>query len=254
MGYQNYINYRDAIARGLPNHSVIHKFGKWDVTTTVATVWDGAATYSYPPTNTVMRLVSSAAADATAGTGARECTIYGLDSNYAEITESVALAGIVPKTLTAAFLRVYRMIVHSCGTGGLNAGTLYLFDDAGTITAGTGVPTVTTTKFAQIGIGNNQTLMAIYTVPADKKGYLTKFYASSPKGKDANVRMYRRPFGECFQLKEQINVYENASEFHHDVPVQIESRTDIEIRASSPSVTGTIVCAGFDLYMTEGED
>jgi len=71
------------VARGqIDAHKALFKFGiNGDVGTSVETVWAQGGTYVYPAAATVMKISSSSADDASAGTGARSIAIFGLDAN-----------------------------------------------------------------------------------------------------------------------------------------------------------------------------
>lgn len=224
--------------------SFMLKFGRNpDVGATAETIWDVGDAYSYLAAATALKVSSSSAADTSAGTGARTVRLYGLGGDYAEITEDVTLSGQTAATTTAEFLRVYRMVVLTAGSGGKNAGVIY----AGTGTVASGVPA---NKYAAISTGNNQTLMAVYTVPAGKTATLRRYYASAGEGKDATVKLFVRPFGGVFQLKHQLELYQNNFDFPFPDPLVIEEKSDIEIMATSSAVTVPI-SAGFDLLLTD---
>lgn len=133
----------------------LHKFGRNPVVTgdTTEDVWDGGGLWVPPTEARVHNLVSSSANDAAAGTGARTIKIYGLDANYDRQEETITLNGVTPVATTNSYTRIFRMVCQTWGSGQANAGN---------ITA-TAVTDATVT--AQVSTGNNQTLMAIYTVP-----------------------------------------------------------------------------------------
>ena len=80
--------------------------------------------------------------------------VSGLDANYDEVSEAFTLNGSGTYTTTQTFLRVFRAYV----TGSTAP--------AGNITISNG------STYAQITAGENQTLMAVYTVPAGKSLYV----------------------------------------------------------------------------------
>ena len=174
------------IAKGtVHGTSHVNKFGKAiDVDLATPTdVWDGADGVTstdiwVPPT--VARTHDIASTDANddgdpVGTGARTINIQGLDSNWILQSEDITLNGTSNVATANTYHRIFRMKVLTVGSGGVNAGII-------TATAQTDA-TVT----AAIQAGNNQTLMAIYTVPADKKAYVTNMYASFSASTPATV-------------------------------------------------------------------
>jgi len=242
-------DYYNKVAQGMEGHSFVHKFGRnKNSVATFETVWSEGGVYSYASSATVMRISSDSANDATAGVGALTVEIQGLDNDYVSQSETIALSGTTPVTLTNSYLRVFRMIVKSAGASASNSGKIYLWDNGGT--QGSGIPTTTTNIFATIDTATAQTLMAIYTVPASTTGYLIDTYGSVDKGKDMQLEMFRRPQGEVFQLKESITLYENFGKIEHKLPIPISEKTDIEVRASS-SASSANVNAGFDLLLVD---
>ena len=145
----------------IAGHRALFKFGiNGDVGTSVETVWAQGGTYVYPASATVMKISSSSADDASAGTGARTIAIFGLDADYNEISESVLLDGQTAVNTGNSYLRISRMYVTTAGSGATAAGTIY----AGTGTVTSGVPA---NIFGVVALGANQTQMAFWTVPAE---------------------------------------------------------------------------------------
>lgn len=137
-----------------------------DVDTTWEVIWaDG--TLSIPAAATVMKISSSSAADVnTSGTGAWTVLISGLDSNYNEISETVALNGQTAVNTVNSYLRINGFIVTSVGSGQTAAGNIYAGD--GVVTAG-----VPATVYEYIPLGWNARQTAVYTIPAGYTGYVT---------------------------------------------------------------------------------
>ncbi len=87
-------------------------------------VWSAGGTMTWPSSAAAASIVSSDAADAAAGTGAREIVLVGIDSSLNEIRETVALNGTTPVTSSASFLFVNSAYGQAVGSGGVNAGTI----------------------------------------------------------------------------------------------------------------------------------
>jgi len=144
----------------LPNFSVVRKDGyNADVDAAVDLVEQDTTYAGFPASGNAetLTVVSSDAADAAAGTGARTLTIKGLDSDWEEVTTTVTLNGTTPVATTQTFRRVNEVTVATAGSGGVNAGAI-------TITH----TTTTTNIFAVITAGANKAQTATYTVPANK--------------------------------------------------------------------------------------
>ncbi len=233
------------IAEGIvPDHLAIRKFGfNSAVGATEETIWEQSSLYTYLAGAATLTISSDDNDDdgAPVGNGARTVQIYGLDTNYDEINEVVTLDGQNPVNTGTQYLRIYRMIVRSVGTTGSNEGTVY----TGTGLVVGGVPA---NVYASMTPGMNQTLMAIFTIPRDHTGYLVDIYSSSAiANKATQVFLYIRPFGEGFQVKQtyHINQWGIAREF--PIPLPIEARSDIEIRALAAGGGGA-VAANFDVW------
>jgi len=244
------------VARGqIGYHESIYKFGNNpEVADSVETVWAQGGLYSYLSAATVLKVSSSSTDDTSAGTGARTVQLFGLDGDYNEISEVVTLNGQTAVNTTQSYLRINRMIVRSAGSGGANAGIIY----AGTGTVTTGVPA---NIYATVnGDGTNQTLMAIWTVPAGYTGYLMQYDVSN--GTTSNtpavckLLLVARPYGEVFQSKD---VKSLTTGMHIEnglvVPIPFSEKTDIEVRAvsSSASVTFDISASLEIIYIKDAE-
>lgn len=244
------------VARGqIAYHESIYKFGNNpEVADSIETIWPQGGLYSYLSAATVLTVSSSSTDDTSVGTGARTVELFGLDGDYNEISEVVTLNGQTAVNTTQSYLRINRMIVRSAGSGGANAGIIY----AGTGTVTTGVPA---NIYATInGDGSNQTLMALWTIPAGYTGYLMQYDVSN--GTTSNtpavckLLLVARPYGEVFQTKD---IKSLTTGMHIEntliIPVEFAEKTDIEVRAvsSSNSVTFDISAAFEMLYIKNTE-
>ena len=160
-----------------------------------------------------------------AATGALTCTIYGLSStDSTEINETITLNGQTAINSTLSYYRVNRIICNTAGSGLVNAGVIYV--GTGDVTAG--VPAV---KWAAVAVGNNQTLMSVYTVPINKTFYLTSFNVSTNSNKGNMVNMYHRPLGELFQIKNRSFLFSTNLRHVYEFPLMLPGGTDIDCRA-----------------------
>lgn len=226
-------------------HKTLFKFGfNVDVDDALETVWAQGGLYSYLSTATVLKISSSDTNDTSAGTGARTVTLYGLDANYDEISETITLNGQTAVNSTLSYLRINRMVVRSAGTGGKNAGVIY----AGTGTVTAGVPA---NIYASVAIGDNQTLMALWTVPRGYTAYLTQTdvtLATTQNNKYCTCSLVVRPYGEVFQVKDRFVKAESTTTIAYNVPLKITEKSDIEYRAQGDSAGADIaISAGFEL-------
>jgi len=216
-----------AIALGEFNDtSSIDKFGlNSSVGTSYETIWDGGAVYAYP-SSAVAMTVTSAGGATDEGV---EVTVIGLDGDYAEKTQTVTLDAAGTAT-TEAFLRVFRAFVSNGQVA------------TDTVTIANGGVT-----YAQFSAEMQQTLMAVYTIPAGKTGYLVSGNLSSQKDKDITAKLMMREFGGVLRTKGLVLTPGTPFKRTWSIPQQIPEKTDIEIRAKA-GATGP-VAAGFEIVL-----
>ena len=243
------------VARGqIPGHKTVFKFGyNAAVGAATETIWEQGGLYAYPASATVMTVSSSSTDDTAAGTGARTVEVFGLDADYKEINEVVTLNGQTAVSTTKSYLRINRGIVRSAGSGGANEGTLYA--GTGTVTAGVPANIYLTIN----GDGDNQTLMALWTVPAGYTAFLTKMSLSTGTSTNTkallNASLVARPYGEVFQIKERFTLTDATHEQFYTFPLRFTEKTDLEMRAfsSSGSVSFNVSASMEFIYISNGD-
>lgn len=240
------------VARGqIDAHKALFKFGiNGDVGTSVETVWAQGGTYAYPASATVMKISSSSADDASAGTGARSIAIFGLDANYNEISESVLLDGQTAVNTGYSYLRISRMYVTTAGSGATAAGTIY----AGTGSVTSGVPA---TVYGMIALTANQTQMAFWTVPAGYTLYLMGVFftsANSTANASTNFQLIQRPLGGVFRIQSSARTAGNG-DFILDLhtPLAFTEKTDIEIRAIASAGASNVSAEFEGIYIKNAD-
>ena len=223
------------VAEGqIPWHKHIYKFGQNAVVgNSVETIWQQGGLYSYPPSATTMTVSSSDTSDTSAGTGARTVQISGLDGDYNEISETITLNGQTAVTTTNSFLRVNRALVLTAGSGGANAGIIYV--GTGTVTLGVPANVYTTIN----GDGTNQSLQAFWTVPANYDAYVYQTNISTGNSSNTpavlKTLLVARPNGGVFNTKEVIVLTDGNHLQNYSFPITLTEKTDIEFRAESSS-------------------
>jgi hypothetical protein len=184
-----------------------------------------------------MTVSSSDANDTSAGTGARTIQISGLDGSYNEVSETIIMNGQTAVTTSNTYLRVNRALVLTAGSGGANAGIIYV--GTGTVTAGVPVNKYTTIN----GDGLNQSLQAFWTVPAGYTAYIyqTNISTGTSSATPAILKtlLVVRPFGGVFNTKEIITLHEGNHLQDYSFPLKITEKSDIEFRAESSSASVT---------------
>lgn len=237
--------YFEIAKRNVGTHFIINKFGEnISVVDSLVTIWDAGGLYSYMPSASFITLSSGSTSDTLAGTGAQKVKVYGLDENYNAITEIVELNGQNAVSTINQYIRVFRLIVIQAGSNGSAVGIIY----AGTGTVSLGVPA---NIYAQILIGNNQTLMCVYTISAGYTGYIISAGAAAGTGKDATLSIVIREFGSnVFNVKSKIILIAGnvVRDFH--APFIIPAKTDVEIRGISDAA-GAPVTATFDIVLVK---
>ncbi len=214
-------------------YSTVFKFGfNADIGTTEETVWFQGGAYAHPSSASTMTVSSANANDTSAGTGARTVQVYGLDSNYDEVTETITMNGQTAVTTSNTYIRANRMVVRSAGSGETNAGVIYM--GTGTVTAG-----VPANIYSTVGASLGQTLQTFWTVPNRKTFHLNSLTVSSFGNQNAYVTctLFVRPQGEVFQCKERFIVTRGTYISDLRYPIAYPSKSDIEVRAVSNSGT-----------------
>lgn len=203
-----------------------------DVATSEETIWDQGGLYTYPSAAGQWKVSSSRVEDIDSATGAATVKITGLDSSYEEISETVTLNGQNAVITTNSYLRINQYEVLTAGSGGFNAGDVYL----GTGTVTNGVPA---TKYAMITAQMNHALAAVYTVPANKWFYLTSLIATTfgNASQSLTIRLVVRPEGGVFRTHSKFLMFRSPISMAHDVPMRFEPKSDIEVRATASSGT-----------------
>lgn len=227
VGYITDQNFQ--IARGLiRGASHINKFGyNPTVGTSFETVHDQSNSYTY--------LTSAGAATVTSSSGSDNngtVEIQGLDGDYNLVTATATIGG---SATTQTFLRVFRVILTSPNTGLSNVGVISV--------------TISATTVAQILAGKGQTLMALYTIPAGKKGYLLKFQGNLEKAKECEFEFLARPENGAFNIKGKFGSSGDPVTYDYPVPLEFDEKTDLEVRIKAGATTGA--GATFDLVLLD---
>ena len=165
-----------AVALGLvPGHRIFTKFCDNPAIGAVEEdIWDAGGVLDYLSAAETMSIVSTDVDDTAAGAGAQKVVIIGLDNNFVEIGEEIALNGTTPVVTTLSYRRVIRMFIEA------NSGKAQ-----GIITA---TASTATTIQAQMINGNNQTLMSHFTVPAGHTMILTHVNGATGTGKELKFK------------------------------------------------------------------
>jgi hypothetical protein len=237
MTYITNKRYWTEVAAGeIPDAAPVNQFGiNTDVDKDIEEdVWDKGGIWVKPTGAQVHDLVSTDAGDN------QTIHVYGLDSSGDEHDELVVLNGTTTVSTVTDYITIFEMV---------NEGPT---DVAGTVTA---TAQTDGTVTAQITGANNQTLMAVYTVPSGKIGLVSNYYASvqniaGPHG-SVGIKVLVRPLGQVWQLKHFMSISSTATNYsrHEFNPeLSLASGSDIKISAIA-SASDLEVSAGFDMVL-----
>jgi len=234
-------NFGISVNRGfVKGFSSINKFAyNPTVGTSFELISVASANITYPTTAGAVTVVSSSTDDDSAGTGARTVKIEGLDANYEIQSETVTMDGTTNVVTTNTYIRLFRMTVITAGSGGKNAGNI----------------TATIGGNEQVRISSsyeNQSLVGAYTIPANKRGHITKITFSAGKDNKAGMgALFVRPENEVFQTKQVVELYRNNVTIEFPAPLLVGEKTDIEIRGKNLD-SGSVAMSGtFDLFLED---
>ena len=222
--------------------ATIHKFGSNpNVAQTISvsnpeTIWDGSSEYEFPSD-----LGTSIQAISSNGTDNQEIVVQGLDENFLEQSWTGDLNGTNAVNIQGSWTRVFRAF---------NNDSSDLIGDINIFKSGDQA-----TSYAQILDGNNQTLMSIYTIPADCTGYLVNYQATAHNEQSASeigytLQMKTRNQGKVFRVKSVTSVATNLEINKQFLfPIKLEPKTDIIFNAVSANGNNGGINVDFDIAL-----
>jgi len=241
------------VAEGkIPGYRIVQKFGKNPAVGTSGfdTIWNGGGEYTgFNATEAeIVTITSDDADDNSTGLGLRTIRIYGLDDNGTEQFEDIELDGLNDVNSTKEYLRLDRAkgLTSGGGTFGANLGNVTIKQSI-----------TTANVFAVIPIGYNSTMIAAYTIPAGKKGYIMT-QASVIANKQAAavaVRLKAKIPGNLFTVNGEAALNSQGTGFierKFTAPGQLPPMTDIYIEAEA---SATVAVAAFiDILLVDIEE
>ena len=233
-------------AGNVPGKSSVNKFGSnTDIALdTREDIWDVGGDYPFPTTADITHI--SQAVDQVAMRGGT-ILVKGLDVSWAENSQTKDLDATNTTTAVAldtALIRVFTMQVQEDVVTDQNIDIHNIGD---------------TITYGRIPSGDNQTNMAIYTVPSGKTAYMTKYYATLTQGsgkepKGASVQLWTadRDNGYEFKCKSTRGIQKGGSLPERDFEpyFKIPTKNDIKI-TGVPFEQAGIISAGFDLILED---
>jgi hypothetical protein len=231
----------DQILNNTQRH--IHKFGSHpNVPQNAAfdnqyTIWDEGTNYSFPSdSGQAMEVVSTHTSDN------QSVFVEGLDENFQIKTEIVNLNGTTPVPLVGLWSRVFR--AHNDGSTDF-IGDVYVQNQVGAIK----------THYAKILIGNNQTLMSVYTIPSEYIGYILKFSITATNVGSSSaigftINMLTREHGKVFRVLARTSAGTTYSiQEDYPFPLRLEPRTDILFNVVNANGNNGSVNCDFDIAL-----
>ena len=222
--------------------STVHKFGnnpnigKNVSLTSPETIWDGSSEYQFPDNAGENIQMTS-----TNSTDNQSIVIEGLDENFDVQVWEGNLNGITAVDVPHTWTRVYRAF-----NNGINdlIGDLSIYKN--------GNPSK---EYAKILDGNNQTLMSVYTIPSDCKGYLIKYQCTAYNPESSTeikytLQMRIRKFGKVFRTQSITSVgtsYSITQEF--PFPIEIAPKSDILFNVVSANKKDGGINVDFDIAL-----
>lgn len=224
------------IARGIvKGTSHNHKFGavKSLSTSTTGTIWDVNDTvYPWSAFDTANTAIIPAVDTNDNG---KVVTVQGLDQDYEFVEETFTVSSSANTSGSIEFKRINRAFVS---TGADNE------DDIDVEMNGSVV--------ARISAGLGQTLMGVYTVPANTDAFITHFNASADTA-DASLFLRRRFDGEsAFRIGHVGELSGGTYDYTFKVPLAFPAKTDIDIRATARTNNARITTAFCLILVKEG--
>lgn len=199
------------------------------------TIWDVGGAYSWIATAAPLVATSASGATDSGVTG----VVEGLDADYNEISETFTLNASGTYTTTASFYRVHRAYV----TGS-------------TAPAGNINFTIGATTYARITAGENQTLMAVYTVPAGHALYISNgitTHGTDTSGAYMTVRFKLRSEGSVFRTAVKVDVIGGELVFPFEYPLRVPEKTDVQVTAVCSKNQNNALAATFGGVLIQEE-
>ena len=243
------------VAKGNVNkHSAVNKFGRnteIDTTTLPEDIWDAGGEWVAPTIARIHDIASTSTNDSSLDKGMRTVNIQGLDANFDLQSETVVLNGTTNVPTVNSYTRIFRMYGETFGSDSTNLGDI-------TATAQTDA-TVT----AQITTGKGQTLMAIYTIPNGKTGYVTQGFCSMNRAGATSGAM----IGLAFEFRADADQSDSGWRVAWEGALSVEgssfinlsympippfpAKTDLRVRVHYASDNDSDVAAGFDIILVD---
>jgi hypothetical protein len=198
-------------------------------------------TMNFPAAAAATTVVSSDAADAAAGTGARTVQVVGLNSDLKIIKETATMNGTNAVTLTNEFFRVWSVEVLTAGSGAANAGTIDVKHSA--------------TVLVRAAIGANRSEHASFTAPSlvdGAKCHVKHIYGSLMNAPTAGIVIFNlltRKSGGMWITRMKFAAYATASvSVNIDTDIKLDPGEDVKLQGTA-TVNNSEVAGGIQIVL-----
>ena len=224
------------VQRGyVQEHKSASKFGyATSVSGTEVAVFNGGLEYVYAASAAPMYVYAASGTNTTS-----QITIEGLDADYNELSNIVTLNATTTVATSGSFIRVNRTFVSNDVPAEEN---VHVNNSAGNLNS-------------ELEPNENQSLQAVYTIPAGYTGYLDQVAAGTATevaNKFIRVRLKTREPGGVFRTRAKFTVASGNYEEVFKYPIEIPEKSDIEVTAESSSGVNE-VSAIFNLLLIANE-
>ena len=242
------------VAKGqIAGHKAVNVFGRNDVVgTTLEDIWTPGGSRVWLTSPVTLEAISTDEDDTILGAGARTVLVEGLDSDFNEIREVIAMNGLTVSSATQqSFLRISRAVVTSTGT--------YAGANEGVITVRTSGVGATQAEIANGGQSPGVSQQTHYTVPAGMSAVLftvftnvdSSFTATLSLSFNVGAATLSAPFSAVTTALELVGV-KGTGLIDLGIPAVISEKSDIWMRALV-AVTDASVSGGYALMVVDND-
>lgn len=254
MSYYGNNSWIQEVAKGnVPNHSIVHKFGRntsvpngsWELVANLS----GATPFLSAATTVRVKAGGSANDIASTGSHARTLRVYGIDDSLAFADEVINLNGASASTsTTTSFWRLYRGVVETAGTYATpwNDTAIIVEDTAGT------------TDLLNMSANESQTKLGWYQWATGYDAYILSYTFTVDSNKPADIRVRSRAnFNDTSAPVSPIKTIEyfdgiaGVFNYIHETPDLIESGpAELWVEANG-SGAATEVTVDFEMLLVQ---
>jgi len=178
----------------------------------------------------------------TGGAPAGILYVQGLDASVLEQQEFIVLNGTTNVPTIGSYSRMFRARCFGANSTGL----------VGTVTA---TAQTDLTVSCQVVNGNNQSLMAVYTVPINKNGYIVKWWGTLSRKVSATATIALRggrlnAIGYIIQQRSINSTGTSSFDYDYAVPLPVGPGVDIWVEADTDT-NNTGIASGFDIVLED---